>query len=187
MTKSGVSLLCHQNPPIRKGKCVRLLRKLNKKSDPIHADHKKPNNPRKPRTALSLLIDRNVALPMAKIYYRNKAGVSLKKGRITRDGIVCDCCLKTFALTAFETHAGSTNHRPAAFIILDDGSGRSLSDCHKQVDDGSSSLKKKVSKVQINGQYNPSCGSESPDHVCSVCGDGEELIVCQQCPAAFHL
>ncbi|OMO59251.1 hypothetical protein CCACVL1_24968 [Corchorus capsularis] len=185
--RSTALLLCqdqHQNPSsIRTGKNVKLLKKLNKKSD---GDHKKPNNPRKPRTALSLLIDSNVVLPMAKVYYQNKAGVSLKKGRITRDGILCDCCLNSFGLTAFETHAGSTNHRPAAFIMLDDGSGRSLSDCHKQVD-GSSTNFKKVSKVQINGQYNSSCGSESPDHVCSVCGDGEELIVCQQCPAAFHL
>ncbi|OMO68091.1 hypothetical protein COLO4_29902 [Corchorus olitorius] len=180
MTKSNASLLCQdQNPSsIRKGKCVKLLKKLN-------GDLKKANNPRKPRTALSLLIDNNVVLPMAKVYYRNKAGVLLKKGRITRDGIVCDCCLKNFALTAFETHAGSTYHRPAAFIMLDDGSGRSLSDCHKQVD-GSNTFKK-VSKVQIKGQYNSSCGSESPDLVCSVCGNEEELIVCQQCPAAFHL
>ncbi|KAE8731316.1 hypothetical protein F3Y22_tig00002840pilonHSYRG01006 [Hibiscus syriacus] len=56
-------------------------------------------------------------------------------GRITRDGIQCNCCSKGFTLTAFEHHAGSTNHRPAANIILDDGTGRSLSDCQRQARD----------------------------------------------------
>ncbi|OMO68109.1 hypothetical protein COLO4_29891 [Corchorus olitorius] len=213
MTVKTIASLC----PDRKGKCIKLLKKLNKNSVRIHGDTR-PSNPNKANTALSVLIDKNLILPMARVFYRNKAGDPLKKGRISRQGIICDCCLKTFSLTAFEPHAGSTNHRPAANIMLDDGSGRSLSNCHNQLDDSTaknmvspnnkvstpkirvspnnkvSTLKirvspnNKVSKVQIKGKSS-SCEKrpEDSDVVCSVCIEGGELIVCEECPAAFHL
>ncbi|GMI78480.1 hypothetical protein like AT5G58610 [Hibiscus trionum] len=137
---------------------------------------------RNPKTILSWLIDNDVVSMLGKVYYRNKAGMPLKKGRITRSGIQCDCCFRVFALTAFEVHAGSSNHRPAANIILDDGSGRSLSDCHRQVRDSMTS-----SKVEnpVNATKDGS-DSHKSDDVCSVCCDGGELICCDRCPSAFH-
>ncbi|GMI89679.1 hypothetical protein like AT5G58610 [Hibiscus trionum] len=128
-----------------------------------------------PKTILSWLIDKDVVLNLGKVYYRNKAWMPLKKGRITRSGIQCDCCFRVFALTAFEAHAGSSNHRPAANIILDDGSGRSLSDCQRQVRNSMTSSK-------VESPTNPHIS----DEVCSVCCDWGELICCDRCPSAFH-
>ncbi|OMO98896.1 hypothetical protein CCACVL1_04006 [Corchorus capsularis] len=119
MTMKTISLLCQE----RKGKCIKLLKKLNKNFVRIHGG-KRPSNPRKTKIALSVLIDKDLILPMARVFYQNKTGDPLKKGRISRKGIICDCCLTTFSLTAFEAHARGTNHRPAANIMLDDGSGR---------------------------------------------------------------
>ncbi|XWS14801.1 hypothetical protein CRYUN_Cryun35bG0039500 [Craigia yunnanensis] len=121
---------------------------------------------------------------LEKVYYRNKAEKPLAKGRITRDGIQCDCCLGVFTLTAFEAHAGSKNHRPAANIMLDDGSGKSLFDCQRQVRDSitiTSSIVGSPKIVKANSY------SHEWDEVCSACRDGGELICCHRCPSAFHL
>ncbi|KAE8716292.1 PHD finger transcription factor [Hibiscus syriacus] len=135
-----------------------------------------------PKTILSWLIDNNVVSNLGKVYYRSKTGMPLKKGRITRSGIHCDCCLKAFALTAFEAHAGSTNHRPAANIILDDGSGRSLSYCQRQIRDSMESSKVQSPENVSKDDSNPHIS----DDVCSVCCDWGELICCDRCPSAFH-
>ncbi|XVE55758.1 hypothetical protein DITRI_Ditri03aG0183400 [Diplodiscus trichospermus] len=136
------------------------------------------------KTILSWLIDNNAVSELAKVYYRNKAGEPLMKGRITRDGIQCDCCFRVFGLTAFEAHAGSTNHRPAANIMLDDGSGRSLSDCQRQVRD---SIMTTSSKVESPKTVKDNSYQHENDEVCSACRDGGELICCDHCPSAFHV
>ncbi|KAK6257228.1 hypothetical protein QUC31_000687 [Theobroma cacao] len=136
-----------------------------------------------PRTILSWLIDNNAVSPLAKVYYRNKAGDPLMKGRITRDGIQCDCCFRVFGLTAFEAHAGSNNHRPAANIMLDDGSGRSLSNCQRQVRDSMI----KGSKAQSPQTVKGNSYEHENDGLCSVCCYGGELICCDRCPSAFHV
>ncbi|GLT93584.1 hypothetical protein SLE2022_113730 [Rubroshorea leprosula] len=130
---------------------------------------------RNPRTILSWLIDNNVVSILEKVQYQGKS----KKGRVTREGIQCDCCFRIFTLTHFEAHAGSTNHRPAANIILEDG--RSLSDCQKQVQN----------QIPRNSTLHSQDGSEeipleSNDSVCSVCHYGGELLCCDKCPSAFH-
>ncbi|KAK8704433.1 hypothetical protein V6N13_048055 [Hibiscus sabdariffa] len=96
---------------------------------------------RNPKTIHSWLIYNDVVSKLGKVYYCNKVGMPLKKGRITRSGIQCDCCFKVFALSAFEAHAGSSNHWPIANMILDDGSGRSLSDCQRHVRNSMTSSK----------------------------------------------
>ena len=127
---------------------------------------------RNPRTVLSWFIDNNVVLPRARVYYRGKnGGPPLKQGYITRDGIECDCCSKLFQLTAFEAHAGSTNHRPAANILLEDG--RSLMDCQNHAKN-SNENKCLTTNLQAN------------DDICSVCHYGGDLILCDQCPSSFH-
>ncbi|XP_047308376.1 uncharacterized protein LOC124911886 [Impatiens glandulifera] len=82
----------------------------------------------KKSSVLSWLIDNNAVLPGAKVYYLSRKDQRrLAEGTITRDGIKCVCCGQVFTLTKFEAHAGSTNHRPAANIFLEDG--RSLLEC----------------------------------------------------------
>ncbi|KAL1185724.1 hypothetical protein V6Z11_A01G132300 [Gossypium hirsutum] len=139
---------------------------------------------RKPRTDLSWLIDNKAVSILEKVYYRSKTGTPLIKGRITRDGIQCLCCFKVFALTAFEVHAGSTNRKPAVNIILDDGTGRSLSDCQRQV-------RLSTSPSIVDNPNSKTAKFNSIEHendeACSICCYGGELICCEYCPSAFHM
>ncbi|CAK9152060.1 unnamed protein product [Ilex paraguariensis] len=134
-----------------------------------------------PRTVLSCLIDNNVVLPWAKVCYRGrKDGLPMAKGQITRDGINCSCCQKVFTLSKFEAHAGSTNHRPSANIFLEDG--RSLQQCQLQLKLDNNQRSVMREPPEMKGTWHDS----SNDYICSVCHEGGELILCDQCPSAFH-
>ncbi|XVE95031.1 hypothetical protein REPUB_Repub02eG0061000 [Reevesia pubescens] len=108
----------------------------------------------------------------------------IRKGPVSNSGsnprTIVSC---VFTLTAFESHVGSTNHRPAANIMLDDGSGRSLSDCQRQVRD---SIMTTSSKAESTKTVKDNLYQHETDEVCSVCRDGGELICCDYCPSAFH-
>ncbi|KAK8681646.1 hypothetical protein V6N13_054048 [Hibiscus sabdariffa] len=157
-------------------------RLIKRSSIRIREDPVLNSSHRNPKTILSWLIDNDVVSMLGKVYYRNKVGMPLKKGRITRSGIQCDCCFRVFALTAFEAHAGSRNHWPMANIILDDGSGRSLSDCQRHL---RNSMTRSKVESPVNAKKDDSETHKSDD-VCSVCCDGGELICCDRCPSAFH-
>ncbi|XP_021976550.1 increased DNA methylation 1 [Helianthus annuus] len=133
---------------------------------------------RTPRTVLTWLIDNNVVLPRAKVQYCCKNDRRLLKvGRVTRNGIKCNCCKHVFSLVKFQKHAGRGSDNgglPSANIFLEDG--RSLLDCQLQVKlDQSSRLKKRRCEI----------GTDS-DYICSVCQYGGELVLCDQCPSSFH-
>lgn len=146
---------------------------LDEKKRTSLSDPKKVNAFPHRSVAVSELIDKNVVLPKAKVHYLGANG-PLAKGQIDRDGINCDCCNQVFTLSKFEAHAGSTKHRPAANIFLDDG--RSLADCQRQMfeNDEIRLFKKK----QHNAIEN--------DKLCSVCLSEGILIFCSNCPSSFH-
>ncbi|KAF9596435.1 hypothetical protein IFM89_011264 [Coptis chinensis] len=135
-----------------------------------------------PLTVLSLLIDNNVVPPRTKVYYTGRECPRMVEGRVCQEGIRCKCCKKVFSLSKFEAHAGSKSHQPAANIFLEDG--RSLLQCQKQI-------------IQANNLYcfaaesrervkrDRSC--DISDNICSLCHYGGELVLCDQCPSAFHL
>ncbi|XVF46770.1 hypothetical protein PTKIN_Ptkin03bG0055200 [Pterospermum kingtungense] len=141
-------------------------------SSPVHQN---------PRTVLSWLIDNNVILPRSKVHYWRKEKKLKAEGRITRDGIRCNCCEKVYTLGGFVAHAGSTNHRPAANIFLEDG--RSLLDCQRQMIQNN-----KMKKFERNWscRLTRSRQIDKNDDVCSVCHYGGKLILCDQCPSSFH-
>nr|GEV52089.1 increased DNA methylation 1-like [Tanacetum cinerariifolium] len=86
----------------------------------------------KKRGILGSLIENNIVKRGSRVsYLSRKDGRVLKSGRLSEDGIKCDCCDEMFLLTKFEAHAGSTNHRPAANIFFDDN--RSILDCETQL------------------------------------------------------
>ncbi|KAF6147014.1 hypothetical protein GIB67_036733 [Kingdonia uniflora] len=136
-----------------------------------------------PRTILSWLIDNNMVLPRAKVSYRiTKESPRVIEGRITRDGIRCNCCQTVFSMTGFEAHAGNSSHRPSAHIFLDDG--RSLSECQGQMLQRNSPTNFSIEphwRIKIN----QTC--EKSDYKCSICHHGGKLVLCDQCPSAFHL
>ncbi|GAB2263214.1 hypothetical protein Droror1_Dr00004211 [Drosera rotundifolia] len=137
---------------------------------------------RNPRTILSWLIDNNVVLPRAKVYYKGqKDHKPMAEGRITRDGIKCSCCHKVFSLSHFEVHAGSKRHKPSANIYVEDG--RSLVECQMQVIRDSD---KGFSTGSIDSGRKKQHKNSDNDYICSVCHYGGQLILCDRCPSSFH-
>ncbi|XP_047308562.1 uncharacterized protein LOC124912047 [Impatiens glandulifera] len=136
-----------------------------------------------PQTILSWLIDNNVVLPMTKVYYISRKDQSqLAEGRITREGINCVCCAQVFTLTKFEAHAGSTSHRPAANIFLDDG--RSILKCQSQL-----RKRNKIKSLMTKSEETRDDISSDNinDYICSKCHIGGELILCDKCPSSYHI
>ncbi|EXB39829.1 Chromodomain-helicase-DNA-binding protein 4 [Morus notabilis] len=172
--------------PIRGKKVVSDLKNSCKRRSPNNNSHERvririANIPvsssrrRNVKSVLSLLIDNNVVVLGAKVHYRGK---EFSGGVLTREGIVCDCCSKVFALTAYEEHVGSTNHRPAANILLEDG--RSLMDCKNQI-------RSEKRTTMVTGQEENSIDRDESDDMCSVCHYGGELVLCDSCPSACHV
>ncbi|KAM0953675.1 putative histone acetyltransferase chromatin regulator PHD family [Dioscorea sansibarensis] len=134
---------------------------------------------RNAKTVLCSLIDKNVVLPREKVsYIRKRDGKVLMQGRITRDGIKCECCQQVFTLTKFEAHAGSASHRPAANIFLNDR--RSLLQCQKELIHVSNFQDFPHPRLKSDYSQSPS------DSICSICQDGGILLLCDHCPSAFH-
>lgn len=133
------------------------------------------------QTVLSWLIDNNVVLPRAKVcYISRKDNHKMAEGRITRDGIRCSCCNNVFTLSKFEAHAGSTYHRPAANIFLEDG--RSLLDCQSEMESRNSKKNMVMEPHEMESRHHHG----SNDYICTVCHAGGDLILCDQCPSSFH-
>ncbi|KAI4305297.1 hypothetical protein L6164_028670 [Bauhinia variegata] len=134
---------------------------------------------RKPLNVLSWLIDRNKVLPRARVYYHARRSPHSKgEGRITRDGIKCNCCMDVYGLGGFEGHAsGTISCRPAASIFLEDE--KSLFDVQMQI---MYDHLKRERTIKTSSDWH----QDENDEVCSVCHYGGDLILCDQCPSSFH-
>ncbi|KAK7276009.1 hypothetical protein RIF29_17139 [Crotalaria pallida] len=135
----------------------------------------------KPQNVISWLIDRNILVTRSKVFYRANRGRDppVAEGRLIRDGIKCSCCQEIYGLNGFATHATGSDDccRPSGNIFLKDG--RSLLDCQIEVmhDDRTSETTDKPTTDL--------CDDEN-ENSCSVCQSGGDLILCDQCPSAFH-
>ena len=136
----------------------------------------------KPLNVLSYLIDNSIILPRCKVYYkvkgRHRKVCTFADGKITRDGIKCNCCMGIYSFVGFENHAsGSSTCRPSARIFLEDG--RSLLDCQiKMMHDHKTR--------ETSGKSFSGLSLVENDYICSVCHYGGELILCDKCPSSFH-
>ncbi|KAG4960742.1 hypothetical protein JHK87_037375 [Glycine soja] len=132
------------------------------------------------RTILSWLIDNGVISLSDVIQYRNpKDNVVIKDGRITKDGIICICCGKVLTLSEFKFHAGFTLNRPCLNIFMESGEPFTL--CLLQA--WSTEYKARKSQNQaVHADEN-----DKNDDSCGLCGEGGELICCDNCPSTFHL
>ncbi|KAL2597676.1 hypothetical protein AAZV13_11G178000 [Glycine max] len=160
------------------GLALRVLRskkRAQKVSAPSLINHK-------PLNVLSYLIDNSIILPRCKVYYkvkgRHRKVCTLADGKITRDGIKCNCCMGIYSFVGFENHAsGSSTCRPSARIFLEDG--RSLLDCQiKMMHDHKTR--------ETTGKSFSGLSLVENDYICSVCHYGGELILCDKCPSSFH-
>ncbi|RDX95823.1 Increased DNA methylation 1, partial [Mucuna pruriens] len=136
----------------------------------------------KPLNVLSWLIDSNIILPRSKVYYKAKGRYrtahTLADGKITRDGIKCNCCRAIYNLVDFEKHATlSDTSTPSASIFLEDG--RSLLDCQIQM------MQDYKTRETSRKSFGDLFLAEN-DYICSLCKYGGELILCDKCPSSFH-
>ncbi|KAA0064445.1 increased DNA methylation 1-like [Cucumis melo var. makuwa] len=162
----------------------------NKKPQPRKAA--KGTSRRNQRTALSYLMDHELISPGDRVHCNVTRDGRLVtwRGSITNEGFIkCDCCSNLFPISKFEAHTGSTKHRPAANIFLEDG--RSLLDCQKQLVQNTDQTQKetKATEKKVNHNDNADSDTHCPDKndcICSLCHFGGELILCDLCPAAFH-
>ncbi|CAH2064212.1 unnamed protein product [Thlaspi arvense] len=94
-------------------------------------------------------------------------GQKLLQGYKQGNGIVCSCCDREISPSQFESHAGMAIRRqPYRHICVP--SGLSLHDIALSLADG---------HVITTGDS---------DDMCSICGDGGDLLLCAGCPQAFH-
>ncbi|CAM8967333.1 unnamed protein product [Rhodiola kirilowii] len=133
-----------------------------------------------PRTVLSWLIDHKAVLPDARVKYLSKDDRPLKEGRVSREGITCNCCNKIYSLCAFEAHAGSSVRRPSANIYLEDG--RSLLECQRNTLNKVNGPNRELKSKQKSEPEYP-----ENDVICAICHYGGELLLCDKCPSSFHM
>ncbi|MED6149828.1 hypothetical protein PIB30_066307 [Stylosanthes scabra] len=171
-------LLENTKPGLSKRRSNGLPRRVLRSNERVQKVSAPSLSHQKPQNVLSWLIDNNILLPRSKVSYKRKGRLCSAEGRITSDGIKCNCCLKVYSLSGFESHAsGCSTRRPAASIILEDG--RSLLDCLiKTMEDHMTREAKAKPKKDLRQGEN--------DNICSVCHFGGDLILCDQCPSSFH-
>lgn len=131
------------------------------------------------RTLLAWMTDLGTIPLGGKVTYkRGRSKKVLLAGKITREGICCDCCNVTHTVRGFESHAEKTPGGSYRNLYLD--SGNSLLQC--LVD----SWKKHMETDKIEFVCVDVEGDDPNDDTCNVCGDGGDLICCDGCPSTFH-
>lgn len=167
------------NESLLKGKSNELTQRVLRSNKRVRTVSASCLSHQKSLNVMSWLIDCNAVLPRSKVFYRAKRGHRVMAvGRITCEGIKCNCCLRIYGLVGFECHAiGSSTTRPSASIFLEDG--RSLLYCQTQI------MQDHKSREAMVKPLGGLCQGDN-DYVCSVCHYGGELILCDRCPSSFH-
>uniref|UniRef100_A0A3N7EJ81 PHD-type domain-containing protein n=1 Tax=Populus trichocarpa TaxID=3694 RepID=A0A3N7EJ81_POPTR len=131
------------------------------------------------RTVLAWMIDLgSVPLDGKVQYLKRRKTRTVLKGKITTDGIQCDCCGETFAILDFESHAGSKSCQPLKNICLENG--HSLLQCQLE------SWNKQDESDRKGFHFVDTDDQDPNDDTCGICGDGGNLICCDSCPSTFH-
>nr|XP_019708325.1 increased DNA methylation 1-like [Elaeis guineensis] len=131
------------------------------------------------RTVFCRLIEMGVISINNVIQYRNpKNNTVVKDGRVTRDGILCKCCGKILSVSDFKFHSGFKLRRPSLNLFM--GSGKPYTLCQLQA----WSIEYKSRKD--NMQTMEAVELDESDDSCVLCGDGGELICCDNCPSTYH-
>jgi len=157
------------------GSCRSLSRSLDKGSKRF----KERWSPMGDRTVLSWLISAGAVFMDEPVQYRDPKDDSVvKDGQITSHGILCKCCNAIFSVSGFKIHAGFKQRCPCSNLFM--GSGRPYTLCQLQA--WSAEYKaRRGSKTSM-----PADDFDKNDDCCGLCGDGGELLCCDNCPSTFH-
>ncbi|XP_027127252.2 increased DNA methylation 1 [Coffea arabica] len=160
----------------QKGSCKLLVRSLNRGGKHLMEGKWSLYSQ---RTILSWLIHSGVISRKEVIQYRNpKADVLVKDGFVTSDGILCKCCNKVLSISEFKRHAGFTLSRPCLNLFME--SGKPFTLCQLEAWSAEYKVRKGAPRtVQVEE-------IDENDDSCGRCGDGGELICCDNCPSTFH-
>ncbi|ONM17363.1 Increased DNA methylation 1 [Zea mays] len=135
--------------------------------------------PGEARTVLNKLLEMGIVARVDILQCHGPGGKNvLKDGNITASGIQCQCCGTTFTMSKFKCHAGLRQEVPSLNLFLDTGKSYSL--CQLQA----WSIEQKVRKEHAKDTM--SLQADQNDDTCGSCGDGGELICCDNCPASYH-
>ncbi|KAM0947354.1 putative histone acetyltransferase chromatin regulator PHD family [Dioscorea sansibarensis] len=107
-----------------------------------------------------------------------KTKAVIKDGWVTVDGILCNCCTKIFSVTEFKAHAGLNLQKPSSILFLQ--SGKAYTVC--QLEAWSAEYKARKGCVRVVEVEEV----DQNDDTCGLCGDGGELICCDNCPSTYH-
>ncbi|XP_071725919.1 increased DNA methylation 1-like [Rutidosis leptorrhynchoides] len=131
------------------------------------------------RTVLCWLIDLGVIHVNEAIHYRDPQDyLVVKDGVVTRNGILCKCCKKVFSVSEFKNHAGYNMKRPCLDLVMQ--CGKSFTLCQLEAWSTEYNVRKSATRVvQIEG-------IDEYDDTCGLCGDGGDLICCDNCTSTFH-
>nr|VDD46360.1 unnamed protein product [Brassica oleracea] len=134
-----------------------------------------------PRTVLSWLIASKVISKDEVIQLRDPDDddTVVKTGIVTKDGVVCTCCNRTISLSEFKKHAGFDQGCPCLNLFM--GSGKPFASC--QLEAWYAEYKARRNGSRSEEGYD---GDDPNDDSCGICGDGGELICCDNCPSTFH-
>lgn len=113
------------------------------------------------------------------IQYRDLIDNIVKKdGQVTWNGIICGCCTMVLSVSQFKVHAGFKKNRPCLNLFMESGEPFAL--CVLKAWSSEYKLRK-------SGRPNVQVDNKDPnDDSCGICGDGGELICCDNCPSTFH-
>lgn len=131
------------------------------------------------RTVLDWLISVGAILINETVQYRDsKVDAVVKEGLITKDGILCNCCSEVFSVSKFKTHAGFNQNRLCSNLFV--GSGRPYSLCQLQAWSAEYKIRRSGTRHVSVDEF------DKNDDSCGLCGDGGELLCCDNCPSTFH-
>ncbi|XP_042479097.1 increased DNA methylation 1-like [Macadamia integrifolia] len=131
------------------------------------------------RTVLSWLIDAGVVSVSDVVQYRRqKDDTVVKDGWITRDGICCKCCNKVLSVSEFKVHAGFKLYKPCLNLFMESGMPFTL--CQLQAWSAEYKARKGGTRATQVDEM------DQNDDTCGLCGDGGELICCDNCPSTLH-
>ncbi|KAL5716053.1 hypothetical protein ACHQM5_017791 [Ranunculus cassubicifolius] len=130
------------------------------------------------RTVLSWLVDVGAVSVNDVLQYRNpKDQRVVKDGWVTKEGVLCRCCNIILSVSEFKVHAGFKLQRPCSNLFIESGKPYTL--CQLQA--WSAEYKsRKTGREELEGKV------DQNDDTCGHCGDGGELVCCDNCPSTFH-